>query len=414
MDMQVSGDAPTGRRLSGFPWRSGLAVAVPLLAAAALVATMNQTAPASAPPPLPTVSVAQPLLRDIDQWDDFVGRFAPSQAVEVRPRVGGAITALHFRDGQMVKQGDLLFTVDPRPYRATLAEAQAGVASARSALALARSDYQRAARLQHDDAVAASEVDTLRAHVTASEAALAAAEARARARALDVEFTQVRAPISGRVSDRRIDIGNLVSGGEGNAATLLTTINALDPIYFSFDSSEALFLKARHRPAQGNTTSVEVRLQDETDYRWKGRLDFTDNGVDPRSGTIRGRAVIANPAGLLTPGLFGDMRMASGRGRALLVPDAAIVTDQASKLVFVVGRNGVVKSRAIRLGPVVDGLRIVAGSLTPADRVIVSGIPLAAPGAKVNVRLGRIAPQTPPPSAAAAIPAAAQATLASY
>jgi RND family efflux transporter MFP subunit len=413
MNNKVS-EAVEGRPQTAFTWRKSLAVAVPMVGVAAIAVSLSNKPPASAPPAPPTVSVAQPLIRNIDQWDDYIGRFAASQAVEVRPRVGGAITALHFNDGQMVRKGDLLFTVDPRPYRAALAEAQAGVASARSALTLARSDYQRAARLQGDDAVSASEVDTLRSRVTASEAALAAAEARVRARALDVEFTQVRAPITGRVSDRRIDVGNLVAGGEGTSATLLTTINALDPIYFSFDSSEALFLKSRRDRAQGGSTTVEVRLQDESGYRWRGHLDFTDNGVDPRSGTIRGRAVIANPQGVLTPGLFGDMRMASGRGRALLIPDAAIVTDQASKLVFIVGADGTVKSRSVKLGPVAEGLRIVAEGLTPADRVVVGGISLVAAGDKVNIQPGRITPQPQSTSAAStSSPVAAEATLAS-
>ncbi len=393
-------------------WSKRILMATPLVALVAGIGiSMNHEAPAAAPASLPVVTVAPPLMRDVDQWDDYVGRFAASQAVEVRPRVGGAITAIHFRDGQMVAKGQLLFTVDPRPYQAALAEARAGVASASSALSLARSDYQRAARLQADDAVAASEVDTLRSRVTASRAALDAAEARVRARALDMEFTQVRAPIAGRISDRRIDVGNLVSGGEGTAATLLTTINALDPIYFSFDASEALFLKARHQRAAGNV--VEVRLQDEAGYRWKGRLDFTDNGVDPRSGTIRSRAVIANPDGLLTPGLFGNMRMGSGRSRALLVPDTVIQTDQASKLVLVVGRDDKVEPRVVKLGPVVDGLRVISAGLKPNERLIIGGIPSAAPGAKVQAKPGRFAaiPDSAPKDVAA--PSAGEATLAS-
>ncbi|WP_213979713.1 efflux RND transporter periplasmic adaptor subunit [Sphingomonas sp. dw_22] len=411
MNMHVPETLVAARPSLALRWRKSALIAAPLLAiAAGIGATLVHEAPAASSAPVPVVTVAQPLVRNIDQWDDYVGRFAASQAVEVRPRVGGAITAIHFHDGQMVAKGQLLFTVDPRPYQAALAEAQAGVASARSALSLARSDYQRAVRLQADDAIAASEVETLRSRVTASEAALAAAEARVRARALDMEFTQVRAPIAGRISDRRIDVGNLVSGGEGTAATLLTTINALDPIYFAFDASEGLFLKAKRQQAGGGT--VEVRLQDETGYRWKGKLDFTDNGVDPRSGTIRGRAVIANPDGVLTPGLFGNMRMGSGRGRALLVPDTAIQTDQASKLVLVVGRDDKVEPRIVKLGPVVDGLRVINAGLKPGERVVIGGIPAAAPGAKVQPKAGSFA-ATPDTSPAAAASSAGEATLAS-
>ena len=184
-----------------------------------------------------------------------------------------------------------------------------------------------------DEAVSAGEVDSLRAKLQAAQAALAAADARVRVRALDVEFTQVRAPIAGRISDRKVDAGNQVAGGEGTNGTVLTTINALDPIYFTFDGSEALYLKTqRARQPGAAPAAVEIQLQDETEHRWKGRLDFTDNGLDQRSGTIRGRAVLSNANYFLTPGMFGNMRLASGgKAPALLVPDTAIQTDQARR-----------------------------------------------------------------------------------
>ena len=378
--------------------------------------------PAAAPPALPpaVVGAAAPLARDVVQWDDYVGRFAPSQTVDVRPRVSGAVTGLHFRDGAIVHRGDLLFTIDPRPFAAALAEATANVASARSALALARSDYARVRALTGDEAVAASEADALRAKVESAAAALAAAQARQQARALDVSFTQVRAPISGRVSSRRVDIGNLVSGDAGTSATLLTTINALDPIYFGFDASEGLFLKAQRadllqKSAAGRaSTAVEVRLQDEAAYRWKGKLDFADNGLDPRSGTIRLRATFANPGLFLTPGMFGNMRLASGGTMwALLVPDQAIQSDQARKTVLVAGADGTVTARPVELGALVDGLRIIRAGLTPTDRVIVSNLQAAIPGTKVKVKASRIAPDPAAPAAdaEAAAPVAAQATL---
>ena len=358
-----------------------------------------------------TVGIAAPLQRAVTQWDDYVGRFAPSQTVEIRPRVSGAVTAIHFRDGDYVRQGQLLFTIDQRPFRAALAEARASVASARSALLLAQNDYARVQRLTGDEAVSGSEVDALRSRLQAAQAELAGAQARERSRALDVEFTQVRAPISGRVSDRRVDIGNLVSGAQGNGATLLTTVNKLDPIYFNFDASEALYLKSQRDKADGGL--VEVRLQDEADYRHKGRLDFTDNGLDPRSGTIRIRAVFANPDNFLTPGMFGNMRLANGgKANALLVPDAAIQSDQARKTVLVVGKDDSVAAKPVELGPVVDGLRIIRSGLDPQDRVVVSNVQAAMPGAKVATRPTTIkptpAPVTPVDSAA---PAAAQATF---
>ena len=243
--------------------RIGL-VALPLAVIGGAVELFDRPAPAMAAMPTPTVTVATPLARDVDQWDEYVGRFEPSRSVEVRPRVSGAVTAIHFTDGAIVQKGQLLFTIDPRPFAAALAEARAGLASAQSDLALANANLDRAHRLQADGAVSKSDVDQLTAKVRASVAALAAAEARVRSRALDMEFTQVRAPISGRISDRRVDAGNLVAAGDANG-TLLTTINALDPIYFNFDSSEALFLKAKRAQQAGGAPSPgEVRVQDET------------------------------------------------------------------------------------------------------------------------------------------------------
>lgn len=364
-------------------------IALPVVAIAGAWTLFHHDVPAVAAMPPSTVEVAQPLVREVTEWDDYVGRFEASKSVQVRPRVSGAITAVHFTDGAIVRKGQLLFTIDPRPFAASLAEARASVASANSDLALARANLDRANRLVADDAVSKSDLDQLAARVRAGQAALVAAQARVQARALDVEFTQVRAPIAGRISDRRIDAGNLVTAGD-TGGTLLTTINALDPIYFAFDASEGLFLKSRRAGAEGSM--VQVRLQDEANYGRSGRLDFTDNGLDPRSGTVRGRAVLANPDLFLTPGMFGNMRLASGTAvRALLVPDAAIQTDQARKTVLTVVRDGTVTAKGVVLGPVVDGLRIVRSGLEAGDRVVVSGTQMAMPGAKVTVRPGRIA-----------------------
>ncbi len=370
-------------------WRRAGWIAVPVVALGAAWGVLHHETPAVAAMPVPTVEVARPLAREITEWDAYVGRFEASKSVEVRPRVSGAITGVHFTDGAIVRKGQLLFTIDPRPFAATLAEARASVAGAASDLALARASLDRANRLAADDAVSRSDLDQLAARVRAAQAALVAAQARVQARALDVEFTQVRAPISGRISDRRIDAGNLVSAGDPGG-TLLTTINALDPIYFAFDASEGLFLKSKRAGAEG--AAVEVRLQDEASYTRTGRLDFTDNGLDPRSGTVRGRAVLANPDLFLTPGMFGNMRLANaGRVRALLVPDAAIQTDQARKTVLTVTSDGTVTAKQVTLGPVIDGLRIVRTGLSTGDRVVVSGTQMAVPGAKVQVRPGTIA-----------------------
>ncbi len=394
--------------------RNGSIALVALLLAGGAWKLTHQV-PAQAAPPPANVTVATPLVRDVRAWDDYVGRFAPSRTVEVRPRVSGQIVGVHFKDGDVVRQGQLLFTIDPRPFAAALAEARANAASARSALALAQSDLARANRLVGDEAISAGEVDSLKARVQASQAAVAAADARVRQKALDMEFTQVRAPITGRISDRRVDPGNQIAGGEGATGSLLTTINALDPIYFSFDGSEALFLKAQRARAAGQAASpVEIQLQDESGYRWKGQLDFTDNGLDPRSGTIRGRAVLRNPDYFLTPGMFGNMRLASGgTQRALLVPDAAVQTDQARKTLLVVGKDGKVVAKPVALGPVVGGLRVIASGIAPTDKVIISGTQMALPGSPVQAVNGRIAPDAPADAApAAAAPAPAEATFA--
>lgn len=368
-------------------------LALPVLAVAGGYLFSQRGSPPAMAQAMPTVTVAVPLQREVTEWDDYIGRFEASRSVEVRPRVSGAITAVHFTDGQIVRAGQPLFTIDPRPFGAALAEARAGVATAQSDLALARADLDRAQRLIAVDAVSRSEVDRLRASVQAATAALAGAQARVHARALDVEFSTVRAPIGGRISDRRIDAGNLVSAGDGPSGTLLTTINALDPIYFTFDGSESLFLKAR-REGGDKGAQVQIRLQDETDYKWQGRIDFTDNGLDPRSGTIRARAVLRNPDLFLAPGMFGNMRLASsGTVKALLVPDTAVQTDQARKMLLVAGKDGTVAARPVTLGPVIDGLRVVRSGIAADDRIIITGTQMAMPGSKVQAKAGKIAPE---------------------
>ena len=385
-------DSPEPRRTPS-RWRKGALIALP---AALLVwggyELTHDARPAQAAPPPPTVTVATPLVRPIEEWDEYVGRFAASKTVDVRPRVSGEITGVHFTDGAIVHKGDLLFSIDRRPFQARLAEAQARVASAKSDLALAKADLSRAMKLVDVDAVSQSQIDQLRAKQQASEAALAAAQADVRARALDLSFTQVRAPITGRVSDRKVDAGNLVGGGEGAQATLLTTINALDPIYFSFDASEALFLKTKRSAESGEKpATVDIKLQDENQYRWHGRLDFTDNGLDPDSGTIRIRAVVSNPKLFLTPGMFGDARLSSGgRVQALLVPDAAVTTDQARKLVMTVDKQGKAQPVQVELGPVINGLRVIRSDLTPETKVVISDPELAMPGTPVKMQPGKI------------------------
>lgn len=394
-------------------WRSVASLlCIAVLAGIGIVvvpATKTSAAPVA---PLPTVSVAKPLHREITQWDDYVGRFEPSRTVDIRPRVSGQVAAVHFTDGALVHKGDLLFTLDKRPFEAALAEARGNLASAQSDLVLARADLTRSEHLVGDDAMAQGEMDRLKARVGAATAAVTSATARVQGRSLDLEFTEVRSPIDGRVSDRRIDPGNLVATGDGRNGTLLTTVNALDPIYFVFDASEAMFLKSRRAENAGKSEAVaDVRLQDEADYRWHGRVDFIDNGLDPRAGTVRMRAVIDNPAYFLTPGMFGNMRLADrGAASALLVPDEAIQTDQADKLVLVVTTDGTVKAQRVQTGPLVEGLRVVESGLSGNESVVVSGVQYATPGSKVEGKPVTISPVATPSGVAAPL-AASEATL---
>ena len=405
-----------GAKFSTRPlWQRAALVGSPLVLLAAAATFWSSDPSPAAAPTAPTVTVAAPIERNVNQWDDYVGRFEASRSVEVRPRVSGAIIAVHFTDGAIVRQGQLLFTIDPRPFTAALAEARAGVATAQSELALAESNLARGRRLLETEAVSQASVDQLIAKERSARAALAAAQARVQARALDVEFTQVRAPIGGRISDRKIDPGNLVSAGDAGG-TLLTTINALDPIYFTFDVPESLFLKSSRQRQGGEPGDVtEIRLQDEADYNWRGRLDFTDNGINQNSGTVRARAIVPNPNYFLTPGMFGNMRLADGgTTAALLVPDAAIRTDQARKIVLTVGKDGTVAAKPVETGPLVAGLRVIRSGLAKSDRIVVQGVQFAMPGSKVNVRVTQVRPTEMAASKAPqqTSPSASQATLA--
>jgi RND family efflux transporter MFP subunit len=396
-------------------WQRAAILGTPVLLLAAAVTLWSSAPSPAAAPPAPTVTVAAPLRKEVNLWDDYVGRFEASRSVEVRPRVSGQIVGVHFKDGAIVHKGQLLFTIDPRPFAAALAEARAGVATARSELSLAETKLGRARRLLEADAVSQATVDQLSAELQTARAALEAAEARVRQRALDVEFTTVRAPITGRISDRRIDAGNIVSAS-AEGGTLLTTINALDPIYFTFDVPESLYLKdSRDRRAGTRPEIAEIRLQDEATYNWHGTLDFTDNGISRNSGTIRARAVVRNPDYFLTPGMFGHMRLADGgTTQALLVPDAAVRTDQARKIVLVVGKDDLVAAKPVETGPLVGDLRVIRSGITAADRVVVEGVQFAMPGSKVRPRVTkvRLADGAPVEAEEPSPPSASQATLA--
>jgi RND family efflux transporter MFP subunit len=370
-----------------------------------------------APAPPPPVTAAQPLQRQIVDWDEFVGRFEAVDTVQVRPRVSGYVQSIAFKDGDIVRKGQLLFVIDPRPYEAALAEAQAAEKSAEASAANAKVELDRAKTLVDKGWVSRSAYDARLAQWRTTEAAVNQAKAQVQARALDVEYTRIAAPIAGRVSDHRVAIGNLVNA-QGTEPTLLTTVVSLDPIHFIFTGSEAVYLKYQRANVAGTRTSsryasnpVDIQLQDETGYNWHGRMDFVDNAVDS-SGTIRGRALIHNPNNFLTPGMYGRLRLlGSGAYDALLVPDAAVSADQADKVVMVVGQDQRVHPRKVQLGPIVDGLRVVREGLAPADHVVIEGQQRVRAGMKVAVQAGRIVPAAPTsPQAPFVTQPAAQAT----
>ncbi len=370
-----------------------IAVASVMMSAALYGCSKGGEAPA---PQAPPVTVATPLARQVVDWDEVTGRFEATRSVDVRARVGGYIQAVHFKDGDFVRQGQLLFTLDPRPAQAALASAQAQLSQAQAQLTLARSEFARAEGLLASQAVSQAEVDSKRGAVAQAQAAVSAANAAIRARQLDVEFTRVTAPIAGRVSDRRVDPGNLVGGGS-SAGDVLTTIVSSSPIYFVFDGSEALALKYQREARTGGPAPIRIRLQDEASYDRVGTLDFTDNAIDSASGTIRLRAVVPNADGFLKPGMFGQAQLAGGGAyQALLVPDSAVATDAARRVVMIVNADGSTAARAVQTGPLVDGLRVIRSGLKPTDRVIISGGQrIQMPGMKVQPKTGTIAPIAP-------------------
>ena len=353
----------------------------------------------TSPPPPPTVIVSKPLQKQIVDWDDFVGRFEAINSVDVRPRVSGYLVSIGFVDGQIVHQGQTLFTIDPRPYQAALDQAKGQEAHSAAALANAKIELARAERLLAAKAIAEQEYESrLMAEQTADADEVAARAAVATA-ALNLGFTRVTAPLSGLVSDRRVAPGNLVTAD----TTVLTNITDLNPIRFSFYAAESLYLKYQRQAVAGVRPSsrtfanpVEIRLQDQPNFAIHGRMDFVDNTLDPNSGTIRGRAVVDNPNNILTPGLFGHVRLlGSGSYTALLVPDDAITTQQSDEIAYVVGSDGKVEQRKLTEGPLVDGLRVITKGLKADDELVIGAVQKAKVGLKVKTKQGRIEPPNP-------------------
>ena len=384
----------------------GLVSLLLALAAAACSASGEEQA---GPPPAMPVTVSTPIAQEVVDWDDFVGRFEAVQSVEVKPRATGYLQSVHFRDGQYVRQGQLLFTIDPRQSQAALAQAQAQLARAQATLANARTELARSRTLAASQAASTEEVEQRLASVRTGEADVAAARAAIRAQQLSVGFTRVTAPISGQVSERRVDPGNSVTADQ----TVLTTIVSTNPVHFAFEGSESLLLKYQRQNSGSRTgTPVRIRLQDEATYVHAGTLDFVDTVINTGAGTVRARAIVANPTGFLKPGMFGHMRLASSQPyRALLVPDTAIVTDAARRVLYIVDKAGTVIARPVELGPLTGSLRVVRSGLAPTDRVIINGIQRAIPGQKVKPQPGRI-PFATGPEPVQSTPASAPSSIA--
>jgi RND family efflux transporter MFP subunit len=360
------------------------------LAALSLAAlTLNRGKKTPPAPPLQAVTVAPVPEREITEWDEFTGRLEAVDQVEIRPRVSGYIKRVAFDEGKEVRKGEVLFEIDPRPYQAELARAEAELERARSAASLAKSEVQRAGKLVDAQAISREEFDSRTSAEVQGGAQVRAAEAAVETARLNLEWTKVRSPIAGRVSRAEVTAGNLVQTGPPEG-TPLTTVVSLDPMYVYFDSDEQTYLRYAGQTKSSGTNwrnaklPVFLGLANESGYPHEGRLDFVDNQVDPKTGTIRTRAVFSNKSRALTPGLFARVKLVgTQKKKALLVRDAAIGTDQDRKFVLVVGPGDTLVYRPIVPGRLVDGLRIVDSGLQANDRVVVNGLMRVRPGMKV-------------------------------
>jgi len=358
-----------------------------------LLAACQQPQAALPPPPLPQVTVSQPVAREVVEWDEYTGRLEAVESVEVRARVNGYLQSVHFTDGAIVQKGALLFVIDPRPYQEELNRATAALEQTMARYERTQKDFARAQQLVRSRAISQEELDTRSADQREAQEAVQAARAAAEAARLNVEFTQVRAPISGRISRQFVTEGNLVNGGTAQS-TLLTTIVSLDPIYGYFEVDERSYLKYsrlwRNGARSGSREAripVNLGLADETGFPHQGRLDFLDNRLDPNTGTMTGRAIFPNANLTLTPGLFARIRLpGSSQYGALLISDEAIGTDQTQRFAFVVIDQDTVEYRKVELGPIIDGLRVIRVGLKPEDWVIVNGVQRVRAGVKVDPR----------------------------
>lgn len=401
-----------------FPSIAALRRAIVVVSLSTFVVGCGDSAQKPAAPPPPAVTIAKPIKRTVADFDEYVGRFVAVSSVEVRARVSGYLEGVHFKDGQTVKQGDLLFTIDKRPFQNAADQARANLTQAKSNVAFTEADYTRGQQLVRDKTITDQTFEQRSQAFRNAQASVSNAEAALRTSELDLEFTELRAPIDGRIGDRRVSQGNLVTGGTGGNTTLLATIVSTDPIRFEFTFDEASYLRYERLAksgakddiaSRGTGTKVSLKLIDEADFVLEGSMDFVDNVIDRSTGTIRGRAVFANPNGVLTVGMFARVRVpASPPYEALLVPDSVVGTEQARKFVTVVNAENVVTPKYVTLAQVLpDGMRVIKEGLSPDDRVVVNGLLRARPGQKVTPQEQGAAPPPGAPGAGAP-PAAAK------
>lgn len=359
----------------------------------------EQAAPAAPPPP--TVTVAKPLVQEMRTWNDFTGQFEARESVEIRARVSGYLESINFTDGQLVKKGDLLFVIEPRPYEIALAQAKAHLTQAEAQLQLAELQLDRTAQLRKNDYATQETYDERAAELKSATASRDNAIAAVDQAQLNLDYTHVTAPVSGRVGRHEVSIGNLIMGSTGGSTTLLTTIVSLDPIWLMFNVSEGdgmtykrLVQRGEIKSPRDNAIEVQGQLMDEKSWSLDGTIDFVDNQYDRSSGTIRVRASFDNPDLFITPGQFGRVRVPMSQDRpTILVPDAAVVTDQSMKLLFTVTPDGTVVPKPVDLGPVTDdNLRIIESGIEPSDDVVINGLLRARPGQKVTPEQGTIQP----------------------
>ena len=379
--------------ISSFFLMRGAGLAAALALATLLVGCGDSAQQKAAAPPPPTVTVAKPTQRTVSDYDEYVGRFAALDSVEVRARVSGYLDSVDFKDGQMVKQGGLLFTIDKRPFQTALDQSRANRQLAQSNLTFTESDLKRAQQLVTEKTITEQVFEQRSQAFRNAQASFAAASAAVRQAELDMQFTELRAPIDGRIGDRRVSPGNLVTGGTSGNTTLLATIVSQDPIHFEFTFDEASYLRYERMAKEGADVAsrgpgvnVSLKLIDEKDFTHEGRMDFVDNAIDRSTGTIRGRALFKNPNSVFTPGMFARVRVpASPPYQALLVPDTALGTEQAKRYLLVVGADDMVTMKYVTVGQVVDGgLRVIKEGLAADDRVIVDGLMRARAGIKVT------------------------------